>query len=130
MTDGRGYGWQRQCHLLTMADVHTANATDLDAHLGRGGRLLVVYFWGAKCPNCELFASRLPHLLNALEGQPVDLIKVDAYQEPEVATRFGVHGIPAFFLFRDGVRLGRMSEFRGDAFWLSVVRDHLTSGRS
>jgi hypothetical protein len=30
-----------------------------------------------------------------------------------------------FHLFRDGVRLGKMSEFRGDDFFVGVIREHL-----
>lgn len=89
------------------------------------GELVVVYFTGDGCPNCEFFASRLPGLVDALEGAPVRLVKVDAYAEPALATRFAVAGIPRFDLWRDGRRLGRMSEFRGDEFFVAVVREHL-----
>ena len=53
------------------------------------------------------------------------LVKVDVYAHPAVAHRYGIHGIPHFLLFRGGKKLGKMSEFRGDAFWLGVIRDHL-----
>ena len=42
-----------------------------------------------------------------------------------LATRFALYAIPQFYLYRDGKRLGKMSEFRGDAFFLQVLRDHL-----
>ena len=43
-----------------------------------------------------------------------------------VARRFGVFGIPCFVLFRGGRRLGKMSDFRSDAFWLDVVREQVS----
>ena len=92
---------------------------------GAEGALVIAYFWGPQCPNCEVFAARLPVLREALGDAPARLMKVDAYAYPELARRFGIYGIPHFLLFRDGKKIGRMSEFRGDAFWLGVVREQL-----
>jgi len=47
---------------------------------------------------------------------------------PQLARRYGVHGIPHFLLFRGRRRLGRMSEFRGDAFFTQVIREQLAGG--
>jgi thiol-disulfide isomerase/thioredoxin len=89
------------------------------------GELVVVEFWGPDCPNCEVFDAAAPKLLEALAGERVRFVRLDAYAYPDVARRFAVFGIPCFLLVRDGKVLGRMSEFRGTAFWLGVVRDHL-----
>lgn len=89
------------------------------------GELVVVYFWGDECPNCEFFAAELPALLRELGPVRARLVKVNAYQETDLARRFGLFGIPAFFLFRDGTKLGKMSEFRGRRFFLDTLRDHL-----
>ena len=89
------------------------------------GELVVLYLWGPDCPNCEVFAGRLPILREQLGDVPARILKLDAYAYPELARRYGVYGIPCFLLFRDAKKIGRMSEFRGDAFWLGVVREHL-----
>ena len=85
----------------------------------------MLYFWGPDCPNCEFFASRLPTVLEQLGDVRARLVKVNAYEHDALATRFALYGIPQFYLYRDGKRLGKMSEFRGDAFFLQVLRDHL-----
>lgn len=103
---------------LTEGELDDALAREPDA-------LTVLYLWGRNCPNCELFAKRLPTLLAEIPDAPVRLLKVNVYDVPAVAHRFGVHGIPHFVLFRGGKKLGRMSEFRGDRYWLDVVREHL-----
>lgn len=106
--------------------VIAAGPADFDEKvLSPRDELVVAYFWGPDCPNCEVFAAHLPRLLESLRGARMRLVKIDAYSHPELARRFGLYGIPNFLLFRDGRRLGRMSEFRGDAYWLGVVRDHL-----
>ncbi|MCA9573970.1 MAG: thioredoxin family protein [Polyangiales bacterium] len=109
-----------------MIPVHHATPETFDTLvLEPRDTLVIVYFWGPDCPNCEFFASRLPHLLELLGEVPARLVKVNAYEHDALATRFALFGIPQFFLYRNGARLGKMSEFRGDAFFVQVVRDHL-----
>jgi thioredoxin-like negative regulator of GroEL len=106
--------------------VIDATPEEFDAILARpSATLLVLYMWGPNCPNCDFFATRLPHVLRALAGADVLFVKVDVYAHPELARRYGVYGIPHFLLFREGRRLGRMSEFRGDAFFTQVIQEQL-----
>lgn len=110
-------------------EVTDATPEEFDAVVARDSDALVVlYMWGPNCPNCDFFATRLPHVVRALAGANVHFVKVDVYAHPELARRYGVHGIPHFLLFREGRRLGRMSEFRGDAFFTQVIREQLASG--
>lgn len=89
------------------------------------GELVVVDFWGEGCPNCDVYAAAEPALLSELEGAPMRVVKVNAYQHEELALRFGLFGIPTFLLFRDGKLLGKMSQYYGREYWLGVVREHL-----
>ena len=86
---------------------------------------LLLYFWGPDCPNCEIFKRSWPKLLPELDDLPVDFVALDAYQYPEVARRYAVYGIPHFLLFKGGRKIGKMSEFRGERFWSTVVREQL-----
>ena len=95
--------------------------------LGEASRLVLVYFWGPECPNCEVFARHLPNLTPELERLDVKTVKVNAYEHQELATRFGLHGIPTFLLFTAGKLLGRMTSFSGDEFFLSVIREKAAS---
>ena len=109
-----------------MIPILAATPEDFDEKvLAPRDELVVLYFWGPDCPNCEIFAAHLPRLIETLGDAPARLVKVDAYAYDALATRYGVYGIPQFFLFRDGEKIGRMSQFRGEAFWLGVLRDHL-----
>jgi len=110
---------------LALPEVLDVGPEQLDAHIAQEKRLVVVYMWGPDCPNCVIFKRQLPGLLKELSGAPVVLLKIDVYAHPEVARRYAVYGIPHFLLFKGGVRLGKMSEFRGDAFWLAVVKEKL-----
>lgn len=87
--------------------------------------LVVVDFWGDGCPNCDVYAAAEPSLLAELEGAPMRVVKVNAYEHEELARRFGLFGIPTFLLFRDGKLLGKMSQYYGREYWLGVIREHL-----
>ncbi|RYZ33648.1 MAG: thioredoxin [Myxococcaceae bacterium] len=87
--------------------------------------LVVVDFWGPGCPNCDIYAASEPGLLAELEGAPMRVVKVNAYEHESLATRFSLHGIPTFLLFLNGQRLGKMSQYYGKPYWLGVIRDHL-----
>jgi thioredoxin 1 len=89
------------------------------------GELVVVDFWGEGCPNCDVYAEAEPALLSELTGAALRVVKVNAYEQEELARRFGLFGIPTFLLFRDGKLLGKMSQYYGRDYWLGVVRDHL-----
>jgi thioredoxin 1 len=117
--------------------THTAHVTpeQLAARLSAQGmpgspessRLLVVYLWGPDCPNCVIFKRSLPKLLERLSDVEAELVEVDVYAHPEVGVRYGVYGIPHFLLFKAGKKLGKMSEFHGESYWLNVVREHAAS---
>ena len=83
--------------------------------------LVVVYFWGPNCPNCEIFARDLPQLLQEMPEEGMRLIKVNAYEHTQIAQRFGLFGIPAFVLFRNGRKLGMMRQYYGRDYWKSVL---------
>ena len=91
--------------------------------------LVVVYFWGPDCPNCEIFARDLPELLGEIPPS-VRVVKVNAYEFPELARRFALFGIPAFVLFKNGKKLGMMRQYNGREFWKTVVTEQsqLSSG--
>jgi thioredoxin-like negative regulator of GroEL len=108
-----------------MTELVPITAAELDTALhAPGDELRVLYLWGPDCPNCVIFKRRLPFVLESLTDVKFQLFALDVYAHPEVATRFAVHGIPHFLLFKSGKKLGKMSEFRGDRFWADVVREH------
>jgi len=108
-----------------IAHVHEITPAALEARIAdAGAKLLIAYLWGPDCPNCVIFKRSLPKMLERLADVDAELLEVDVYAHPEVATRYGVHGIPHFLLFKSGRKLGKMSEFRGENYWISVVREH------
>ena len=101
------------------------DAASFDAAVASSGdELVVVDFHGPSCPNCEVFVAALPDLLADLHDVRFTLLQCDAYANPSLAERFSLHGVPTFILLRRGRVLGRMSGYRGRAFFTQVVREH------
>lgn len=108
-----------------------ANPDNFDALIQQDDALVVAYFWGDDCPNCDVFKADLPVLMPQVpEG--IRFLEVNAYVHMDLARRFGLFGIPAFLLFHRGKLLGRMSEYYGKQYWLTVLREQLAkvSGKS
>lgn len=99
------------------------NSASFDEHVLEGmGAVQAVFFWGHDCPNCEV-AKRM---LNQNEEDVLDLrfswYHVNVYEDPDLGTRFGLHGIPTFLFFKNGKRLGRISPFPGMEQFLEALR--------
>ncbi len=85
------------------------------------GRLKVVYFWGVDCPNCVIAKEQMRVIANRLSETNADFHSVNAYQYMDLATRFGLFGIPVFLLFKNGRLLGKITSFPGQDEFLKVL---------
>jgi putative thioredoxin len=85
---------------VTVIDI---NEEDFEAEvLQRSAEVpVVVDFWAPWCAPCRQLSPALEKAAEARDGKVV-LVKIDTDQNPEVAQRYGVQGIPAVKAFVDG----------------------------
>ncbi len=75
-------------------------------------RPVVVDFWAPWCAPCRQIGPILEDLSATYEGK-VLVAKVNVDQEPQLASAFGVSGIPTLIVFRERRNVGQMVGFRG-----------------
>jgi thioredoxin-like negative regulator of GroEL len=100
------------------------DSAGFDAALQAAGDALVaVYFWGEDCFNCEQFKKAAT--LKAAQLQSLDLhwLQADVYADPALGQRFGLHGVPTFYFFHRGRKLGRITSWPGWPQFESAVLD-------
>lgn len=67
----------------------------------------VIYFWSEACPPCKLVQKPvLERLGTELGTSGVQIIAVNVQEEPEIANRWGVLGLPTTFIV-DGLQRAR-----------------------
>ena len=71
-------------------------------HLVGSGIPLIVDFWAGWCGPCRAMAPVFDQAAQTLEPA-ARFVKVDVDAEGQLAAEYGVRGIPALFLFKDGM---------------------------
>ena len=72
-----------------------------DRHLAKGDIPLLVDFWAPWCGPCKVMAPEFERATARLEPR-VRLVKVNVDEEPALAARFGIRGIPTLIAFEKG----------------------------
>ena len=81
----------------------TKNITDenFETEVLKGNLPTIVDFWAEWCGPCKQIAPALEELATEYEGE-ITIAKVNVDENPISPSKFGVRGIPALFLFKNG----------------------------
>lgn len=72
----------------------------------------VLLDFGAEwCGYCKMLEPELEELAEDFAGE-LTIGKIDVDEQPELAARFGVQGIPLLVVYRDGLEVDRAAGFR------------------
>lgn len=71
-------------------------------------KVVILYF---TTPNCTVCHAFLPKLRDALASYEIDLVKVDAFQYPELAGQHRVFTVPTVIVWAENKEMLRESRF-------------------
>ena len=103
----------------------TDDSFDADVVQAPGTDLRCVFLWGHECYNYGVFKQSALHYREALTALNLTWFEADVYNDRALSRRFSLHGVPAFYLYRNGKRLGRITGWPGlPAFQQAIQKLH------
>ena len=79
----------------------TLTKTNFEAEVLKSDKPVLVDFWAPWCGPCRMLAPILAEIAEE-KGDTVKVGKVNVDEEPELAAQYGITGIPAILLFKNG----------------------------
>lgn len=106
--------------------MQQVNSVSLDDVLREeGAPLSILFLWGRDCPNCDIAKRAMLLARDRFQWPRVRWLHDNVYDDPTMATRFGLHGVPAFFVFRGERKMGRISEWPGTQAFVQAIENQI-----
>lgn len=103
----------RRTREVELDQVLAASAATLD----------ILFLWGRDCVNCDIAKREILGSVERFHWADVRWLHDNVYDDADMGTRFGLHGIPAFIVFHRTRKIGRITAWPGtDAFVATVDR--------
>ena len=87
--------------LPAIAEPINADAALFDEIIDGARVPVLVDFWAPWCGPCHMAAPEVERLARTMAGRAI-VLKVNSDEQPALAERYGVRGIPNFIVFRSG----------------------------
>lgn len=86
---------------MSEATVPMISAQTFAADVEQAGQLTLVDFYADWCAPCKMITPVLEDLAEEFEGK-INIVKLNADEEPDVLAKYAVRGLPTMMVFKDG----------------------------
>ena len=88
-------------YFMAGAGVHEVNDSSFEKEVLQSEQPVLVDFWAAWCGPCKALAPIVDEVANDFHGQ-LKVMKMDVDRNSATPMRYGIRGIPALLIFKDG----------------------------
>ncbi len=98
------------------------NSANFDTFLKDSSKPVLVDFWAAWCGPCRMLGPVLDEVA-AENAENIIVAKVNVDENPEIASRFGIRGIPAVKIFKESKEVYEAVGAHPKEFWERAVQE-------
>ena len=102
----------------------TLTKTNFEAEVLKSDKPVLVDFWATWCGPCRMLAPVLAEVAEE-KGDKIKVGKVNVDENPELAAQYGISGIPAILLFKDGKVAATSVGFKPKPELESLIATHV-----
>ena len=102
----------------------TLAKTNFEAEVLKSDKPVLVDFWAPWCGPCRMLAPVLAEIAEE-KADAIKVGKVNVDENPELAAQYGISGIPAMLLFKDGKVVATSVGFKPKPELESLIATHV-----